>query len=350
MIHLIYGKDRYLVRRALHDLRDELARNDDMLDTNTSVLDGASLTPGELLANAQAVPFLAQSRLVIVEGLLGQIGGGRRARKAKKYADDDPLAPWAAAAAQLGDPAQMPATTTLVFVEGELAKSNAAFAMFAPISRVVAYDGLDKDALIGWIQGAAKARGVAFEGRALPAFAQLTSGDLWTIENELDKLAAYGQDGKVDEKTVEDVVSSAQEAKVWDLSDAIVAGNERKALAVMRTLLEAGQAAPLLMFMIVRQYRQIIMLKDMREHRARPDEIARATSILPFRMGAVGALASRYAWDDLRAAYALLLDADLSVKRGLRDDESALQLAVHELCRLAPPGRGAAPPASARSR
>ena len=342
MIHLIHGKDRYLVRRALHDLRDELARGDDMLDTNTTVLDGATLTPGELLAHAQAVPFLAQSRLVIVEGLLAQVGGGRRGRRSKKLADDDPLAPWAAAAAQLADPAQMPPTTTLVFVEGELGRSNAAFSIFAPISRVVTCDGLGKDELISWIQGAAKARGVTFEGRALAAFSQLTNGDLWTIENELDKLAAYTGGGSVTEDTVEQVVSSAQEAKVWDLSDAIVAGNERKALAVMRTLLEAGEPAPLLMFMVVRQYRQIVMLKDMREHRARPDEIQRATGILPFRMGAVGALASRYGWEDLRAAYATLLDADLAVKRGLRDDEAALQLAVHELCRMAPAARAQA--------
>jgi hypothetical protein len=30
------------------------------------------------------------------------------------------------------------------------------------------------------------------------------------------------------------------------------------------------------------------------------------------------------------------VDADLSVKRGLQDDESALQLLLHELCDIAP--------------
>jgi DNA polymerase III delta subunit len=52
----------------------------------------------------------------------------------------------------------------------------------------------------------------------------------------------------------------------------------------------------------------------------------------------VGALAGRYTWPRLHEAYRLILDADLSVKRGLQDDESALQLLVHELCALAPSG------------
>jgi hypothetical protein len=48
----------------------------------------------------------------------------------------------------------------------------------------------------------------------------------------------------------------------------------------------------------------------------------------------------------VRDAYGRILDSDLSVKRGLADDESALQLLVLELCRLAP--KGAARPAYSR--
>jgi DNA polymerase III delta subunit len=57
-----------------------------------------------------------------------------------------------------------------------------------------------------------------------------------------------------------------------------------------------------------------------------------------FRLNAVGANASRYSWATLRQAYARLLEADLDVKRGRQDDESSLQLLVHELCALATRG------------
>ena len=207
MIHLIYGKDGYLVRQALRDVRAALAAADDMLDTNTTVLDGASLSPAELLGHAQTVPFLANSRLVIVEGLLAQIGAAKRGRRSKKPAAGDPLAPWQAVAEQLADAGGLPETTTLVFVEAALDR-NAAFPIFAPIARTVACDGLSSGDLPGWIKRAADARGVALAPRALTAIAQLTAGDLWQIENELDKLAAFAGSRLVDEGMVAQVVSS----------------------------------------------------------------------------------------------------------------------------------------------
>ena len=347
MIHLIHGKDRYLARQALREIRDQLG-DDDMLETNTAVLDGSAVTPGELLANAQAVPFLAPARLVIVEGLLAHIGGGRRGRRtAKKKADaDDPLAPWEALATQLKNPSTLPETTTLVFFEGELAKTNPAFTLFAPVANVRDCDALDPAALPPWIERAARSRGLDLAPGAVRDIAQLTAGDLWAIENELDKLAAFAGGRTVDERMVNDVVSSAQEARIWDLTDAVVAGNEPKALAAMGALLQDGQAAQLLLFMLVRQYRQIAVMKDMRERRLRQDEIARGAGLPGFRVNAVSGLASRHGWPAVRDAYAILLDADLSVKRGLRDDEAALQLAVHQLCALA--RRGPATAASGR--
>jgi len=348
VIHLIYGKDRYLVRQTLQRLRDELRAKDDMLDANTSVLDGAQLTPGELLANAQAVPFLAASRLVIVEGLLAHIGGGRRGRRGKKAAEDDPLAPWEAAATQLGDAAQTPATTTLVFIDDELTKSNPALAIFAKVGRVQVCDGLDASQLRGWIEEAATARGVRFDRGALQGFAQAVGTDVGTIESELDKLAAYADGAPVDAETVGLLVSTAQERKVWDMTDAVVAGDERKALSAMRALLDDGEPPPLLTFMLVRQYRQLVIARDMRERGARRDDIAAALGTNSYRAERIAETAGRYGWDTLRAAYATLLDADLAVKRGLRDDAASLQLAVHELCRLAPGQRRATPAAPRR--
>jgi DNA polymerase-3 subunit delta len=339
VIHLIYGKDRYLVLHALRDLRAKLAADDDMLETNSATLDGAAITPTELLAHAQAVPFLASTRLVIVEGLLAHIGGAKRGRRSKKPSPDDPLVPWQAVADELVDPSRMPDTTTLVFVEGAL-ESNAALAIFAPIARVLQLDALPSGELSKWVARAAQARDMKLAPRAGAALAQLTAGDLWTIENELDKLAAFAGGAMVDEAMVADIVSSAHESRIWDLTDAVVAGDERKALASMQTLLQDGQAPQLLLFMLVRQYRQLALIKDLRGRRAPEAEMLRHVSNSRYRLNTVTTLAARYGWAQIRAAYAALLDADLSVKRGLRDDESSLQLVLHELCAL---GSRAAP-------
>jgi hypothetical protein len=43
-----------------------------MLATNTDVLDGRAVTPDQLAAICDTVPFLASHRLVVVEGLLAR--------------------------------------------------------------------------------------------------------------------------------------------------------------------------------------------------------------------------------------------------------------------------------------
>ncbi len=335
MIHLLHGKDDYQVRKALHAIRDRLAADDDMLASNTTSLDGRDLGADELLAHATAVPFLASNRLVIVDGLLRALGEGKRGGR-KKKGEDDPLEPWRRAAAILSDSATMPETTTLVFVEGELNRSNPAFTIFAPIARTVEYAPLAKGDVGSWIRTSAKEKKLKISDGAVSALAEAIGGDLWALHNELEKLGTYAGGEQIDEALVAEMVSAARETKVWDLADAIVAGNERKALTTLGRLLIDGEAPQLLLFMIVRQYRQLILVKDLRDRRVPQDEVARAAGVPAFRVANVAAIAGRYGWPVLRDAYARLLDADLSVKRGLQDDESSLQLLIHELCALAP--------------
>ena len=346
MIYLLYGKDTFRSRRALDSIRDRLKTPDGLLDSNTVVLDGARITPLELLQHVTVIPFLAPARLVIVEGLLSALGSLRAGRVRNKA--DDPLELWRRAADQLADRSVMPETTTLVLLEGELDRKNPAFTIFAPIAQTTEYQPIKERDLAAWVRDELKGRDLQMSAGAVNILVQSVGADLWAMYNELNKLETYAAGEPVDEATVAETVAQARETKLWDLTDAILAGNERAALGALARLLLEGEAAPLLSSMIARQYRQLAVAKELRERRATEGEIGRAAGVPEWKVGKVVALAGQYAWSDLKRAYALLLDADLSVKRGLQDDESALQLLVHELCALAPRGSGASRPAYAR--
>ena len=181
-----------------------------------------------------------------------------------------------------------------------------------------------------------------------PFSSRLVGPDLWALYNELDKLEIYAQGEPVDESTVSMVVAQARETKLWDMTDAVLAGNERKAVEVLGKLLLEGEPAPLLSSMVARQYRQIAIVKELRDKRATEGEISRAAGVPQWKVKQFATAASRYSWQDLRRAYGLLVEADLSVKRGLQDDESALQLLLHELCGLGAQSGGAQRRAVAR--
>lgn len=339
MIHLIYGADSYRVRRALDAIRASLSTPADMMASNSTVLDGGQLTPGEVLAHATAVPFLAEDRLVVIEGLLRAVGGSGQGRRKKAASGDDALAPWRDLATRLADPESMPSSTTLVLVEGEIGRSNAAFPVFGPIARSQEFKPLVKEELANWVQQEAKQRRMVMSPGATALMAQMIGSDLWGMSNELDKLAVYADGEPIDDDMVRAVAAGASETKFWTFTDAIVAGDDRTALTTLRRLLVEGDAPQRLLFMVAAEIRRIAVVKDMLERREPRAAIFRAVnSNSNYVVDKAMRNAGRFSWQAIERAYALLLDADLNVKRGLQDDESALQLLVHELCDLAPRG------------
>jgi DNA polymerase-3 subunit delta len=223
----------------------------------------------------------------------------------------------------------------MVLVEGDLEK-NIAFTIFAPVARTIDHPPLGTGELPQWIADTARERGVRLSGRAVAALSQLIGPDLWTLSSEIDRLGAYAAGAEVDADTVAETVAAAREAKVWELTDALVEGDEAKALSAMRRLLEDDWVPPIQLSMVARQYRQLAIVKDMRERRADANDVMRAAGIPRFRVDRLGAVASRWPWAKVRGAYRRILEADLNVKRGLQDDETSLQLLIHDLCAMAP--------------
>ena len=83
MLYILHGEDDYSRNQYLNEIKRSLG-DPAMLATNTSVFEGAKLSPDELKGVCETVPFLAEKRLVIIEGLLGRFepkGGIRRTKK-----------------------------------------------------------------------------------------------------------------------------------------------------------------------------------------------------------------------------------------------------------------------------
>ena len=96
----------------------------DLRDVNITVLDGSSVSFDEVVATSSTVPFLADKRMVIVDGLLTEFETRTPSRQRGRTAtvSERSLGQWARLPEHL---AQLPATTELVFVDGRLGESNA---------------------------------------------------------------------------------------------------------------------------------------------------------------------------------------------------------------------------------
>lgn len=338
MIVVYHGADEFSAHEALAELRAEHAAADPLGEGPTSI-DGATAKPEELLAQCQTMPFLGSRRLIIVQGLLGRFepaAGRRGGRSGARGRSASALGPWEAFAEALGG---LPESTTLALLESSLTATNPLFAAVKVHAAVHEFPALKKGDLAGWIRQRATRYDLDMDGRAIALLKELVSPDqLRLVDSELRKLATFARGRKVTEDDVRELVSLAVETKVFALADAVIEGRTQEAQEQLQRLFAAGQPAPMLLFMLTRQYRQLLLAKDLLERGVRPPEVGAQLGVPGFAAQRLLQQAPRYTSERLRWAYHRLLEADRSIKTGLFDDQTALQLLVFELANAASAG------------
>jgi DNA polymerase-3 subunit delta len=337
VICVFCGSDSFTLHEALTELKAEL-NGDGMLPTNTVTYEGSQVRPDELLAVCGTVPFMGAHRLVLVEGLLTRFEaprGRRRAGGGQRGSSDRQagLGPWRDLAAALES---LPPSTTLVFIEGDISEKNPLLRLLSPVAQIRRFANLGQREVPGWIQARARRDGVDISPAAVRLLADLVGNDLWALAQELTKLALYAAERQVSEEDVRALTVAARETSVFTLVDAVVEGRPEQALRLLEQLLDQGAAALYLLAMITRQYRNLLLAKEMLGARVPTTEIGQRLGISSaFALGKVLDQARRYPPARLRASYGRLLEADASIKTGVYREELALELLVQDLARTA---------------
>lgn len=86
--------------------------------------------------------------------------------------------------------------------------------------------------------------------------------------------------------------------------------------------------------MIVRQFRLLIQVRWLADRGVSEPDITARLKLHPFVTRKIRAQAQRFTPEQLRAAYRLLVDSDLAIKRGMLETEAALDLLIVQLTNL----------------
>ncbi|MFC1931727.1 hypothetical protein ACFLXJ_05975 [Chloroflexota bacterium] len=66
---MLYGEDDFSLHQSLEEIKRDIG-DQTTLEANTTVFDGQQVTVDQLSTVCEAMPFLAEKRLVIIQGLL----------------------------------------------------------------------------------------------------------------------------------------------------------------------------------------------------------------------------------------------------------------------------------------
>lgn len=328
MFYLLHGEDEY--RRSLQLAEWKATLGDPTTAAlNTTELDGRRLTLNELISVCDAMPFLAEKRLVIVHGLAARFQ--RKKGAAENEPDEDP-----AFLEQLEEYVNgLPESTRLVLLEDrEIKKNN-------PIHKIVTksdqghvheFAPLHPGELSRWIDQHVKERGGRIERTAVIALAAFVGSDLRLLDQEIDKLLTYvGPERAITEQDVQLLVSDAQEANIFDMVDALGQRNTRRAMELVQKLLEDGQHPLYLLRMITRQFRILIQVKELLGKGTSAEDIRALLRLHPYVVKKSTAQAANFSFEQLEAIFRQLHEVDVGVKSGQIEDELALSLFVAEV-------------------
>lgn len=348
MLYILNGPDRFSARERLGAIRRELDADGALADSVSRFDETAAID--EVIAAARTPGgFFSKHRLVVVEGLLSRFGetrrGRARGRRPGAGAEDE--------AARLVDALSgLPEDTTVVLID-DVPPGHPLLQDLAPHANVIAMAVKPAREVRSWAEARVRAQGASILPDALDRLVELVDArHLGVLAQDIDKLVTYCGGRPIGAGDVEALVSGARERRIFDLTDAVVAGQSERALRLSQQLSQGDQPPPLQVSMLVRHYRQLIQAQNLMAAGAAPPEIAARMGIgSAYVANKLQDQARRFTAARLEAAYRRLLEADVAFKTGRLDVETALELLIVELSEIARgAGSGVArrPPVSAR--
>ena len=336
MYYILHGEDEFTRTEQVNKLRAKMG-DPQFADLNIVRLDGRQVTLGELQHACDAAPFLADKRLVIVEGMLARFEPRRKKSEEDAGAESEEEANPLLAKDLKEYLARLPETTRLVFVEFKtLAKNN-------PLLKHTESDKQNAHirefaeptmrALPRWIQERVKAKDATIEPDAVNELAAHVGSDLRLLDNEIDKLLTYRGNAAIRSDDVRALVASVRESDIFALVDAIGRRETDVALQLLHAQLDQNAAAPYLLTMIVRQFRLLLQMKDYAARGLTLDAARERLKLHPLVAQKTWNQALNFTLPQLEATYHKLLDTDLATKTGRSDPIVALDLLVVELTR-----------------
>ena len=135
MVYLFFGQDDFSIAKQLKEIKNGIA-SEELRDANTTILQGTKITMGELSAACETIPFMANNRLVVVEGFLRSVEKGGSVRASRSVGPGSGVTPENRLDGLVEYIPNIPGSTILVFLERDLQKGSHIFSKIKEVVQV----------------------------------------------------------------------------------------------------------------------------------------------------------------------------------------------------------------------
>lgn len=185
----------------------------------------------------------------------------------------------------------------------------------------------DSNYISNYIENYVKDNGYVIED--IKYFIEVVGTNLGNIKNELDKLFMYKLDSKkILNIDIDKVVVKNQEDEIFNLTDAVILGDTKRALELLDEFLRLSYDEIQIVSLLASQFRFLFQVKRLVNKNKRYDEIAKILEVNPYRVKFTINKLYSYTEERLIKYIKALWQVDHDIKLGLMDKRLALEMFI----------------------
>jgi len=316
-IYLFYGAEEYLKKYYIELIEKNVVR-EDLKAMNKIVFEG-KVDLNKLMDACETVPLFSEKKLVIVKntGLFKQ----------KKKAETEGSKAPASKDKLLSALQSIPSHTCVIFYEEEIDKRLKSVDYIKKNGLIVDFPFQKPVELVKWVINVFKSNKKVIGQDIASELVNSSEQGMNEILNEINKLVAFlGDREKLTREDIEKVLTKSIKSRIFDLTDAIAQKETSKTYKILEDITILKEPMPKILFMIARQFRQILEVKLLSESGMGLDEIAKKMSLHPYIAGKIQKQSNHFNTDTLKSAIKESLELDVAIKTGKVNDRLAVEI------------------------
>lgn len=304
--YLLYGEETYLKQQYKQNLVRALNPDEDTM--NFHHYEGKGTDVRGLIDLCETMPFFADRRVVLLEDT------GFFKNKCEELADYMK---------------ELPEYLCLVFVESEVDKRSRMYKAVKGCGTISEFAKQDEKTLMRWAAGLLGKEGRKITQRDMELLLTKTGTDMGNIRMELEKLISYthGRD-VVTAEDIEEICTTQTTNQIFAMVKAVTEKNQKRALELYYDLLTLKEPPMRILFLLAKQYRQLLQVKQFGAAGLAQPEIAARLGVPAFVVRNIMTCARAYSVSELEQAVADFVDAEEAVKTGRLEDKLSVELLI----------------------
>lgn len=313
-LYLFFGDEIFVKNMYLEKMKSMIP-DGGFADFNSIYLEAGDMTPDRVDDALNSFPMMADKKLVLVKdsGIF-------------KAASQEIKDFWQE---RLSD---IPDYVLLIFDEREVDKRSVTYKAVAKYGLPVEFAYMKDYEVSAWVVREAQKAGKKISKDSADYLVAMCDAGISNVKNELDKLINYS-DSEIYKSDIDKVVSKPMGIVVFEITDALIAGNGDKAMEVVLRMREGRESAFNILYLLSSAFDKMLYCKLMLSEGASYDAIAAKLKLAPFILRKYIDGAKQFSEEFLTQRIMKTAECDLAIKQGETDEWNALLQYIFECIR-----------------